>query len=164
VTIVVPPELRIATAAPLWRRFVAWVLDGLLPLVPILVAATTSRGHPRSVLTALAIATALLVAIANSIVLVARDGQSLGRRLLAIKVLDSHSMSPPSVPQVIFRNIIGGASFGLGWHPFAFLPLFLVAGPWPFICYGFAVADRRWHRALNDRWAHTVVIDVAGEG
>ena len=162
-TVIVPPELRVATAAPLWRRFVAWSLDGLLPLVPILIAAVPSTGHPRSLLMALGIGTALLIAITNSIVLVARDGQSIGRRLLAIKVLDSHSMSPPGVTQVIFRNIIGGASFGFGWHPFAFFPGFLIVGPWPFICYGFAVADRRWHRALNDRWAHTVVIDVAGE-
>jgi hypothetical protein len=163
VTVVVPPALRVATAAPLWRRFVAWILDGVLALVPIGIALVLSTGGPRSVFIGLGLAASLLVAIANDIVLVVRDGQSVGRRLLAIRVLDSHSMSPPRLGQVILRNIIGGGAVGIGWQPVAFLPAFLVIGPWPIICYGFAVADRRWHRGLNDRWAHTVVIDVAGE-
>jgi RDD family len=163
VTVVIPPALRVATAAPLWRRFVAWILDGLLALAPIGIALAISTSGPRSVFMGLGFAASLLVAIGNDIVLVARDGQSIGRRLLAIKVLDSHSMSPPLVWQVIWRNIVGGAGFGFAWQPLAFLPLLVVVGPWPIICYGFAVADRRWHRGLNDRWAHTVVIDVAGE-
>jgi uncharacterized RDD family membrane protein YckC len=126
--------------------------------------AATAGGGPRTALVAIGVVAAFAIAIANDIALVARSGQSIGRRWLGICVLDSHTMLPPSVGQVIFRNFLAGAVFGIGWHPFAFLPgLMLIVGPWPIICYAPAVADRRWHRGLNDRWAHTVVIDVLAD-
>ena len=56
-----------------------------------------------------------------------------------------------------------GLQFGVAWHPFAAYPnLAVMIGPWPVIDGGFAVADRQWHRAVHDRWAHTVVIDARG--
>ena len=157
-----PPTRRVATAAPLWRRLVASIVDGLLALAPLaVVGLATNDGGLRSALVAIALLAALLIGIGNGIVLVARSGQSLGRRWLGIQVLDSHRMVPPDVWQVIWRNIVGGLGFGVGWHPFWFLPGFMViVSPWAIICYIPAIIDRRWHRGLNDRWAHTVVIDL----
>jgi uncharacterized RDD family membrane protein YckC len=153
---------RVAAAAPLWRRFVACIIDGLLAMAPLaVVVLATHDGVLRSALVALALVAALLIGIGNGIVLVVRSGQSLGRRWFGIQVLDSHRMVPPDVWQVILRNIVGGVGFGIGWHPFGFLPGFMViVSPWPIICYIPALIDRRWHRGLNDRWAHTVVIDL----
>ena len=130
----------------------------------MLAFAATAAGGPRTALVSLAVFAAIAIAIANDVALVARSGQSVGRRWLGICVLDSHTMKPPHVGQVIVRNIVGGASFGIGLQPFAFLPgLMLIIGPWPIICYAPAIADRRWHRGLNDRWAHTVVIDLLAD-
>jgi uncharacterized RDD family membrane protein YckC len=130
----------------------------------MLASAATAGGGPRRALVAIAFVAAIAIVIANDIALVARSGQSVGRRWLGICVLDSHTMLPPSVGQVIFRNVLGGAQFGLAWHPFSFWPGFmLIIGPWPIACYAPAIADRRWHRGLNDRWAHTVVIDVLAD-
>ena len=158
------PPTRAAAAAPLVRRFVAWLVDGALAGAPIVLAlVATAGGGPRTALVSLAVVAAIAIGITNDIVLVARSGQSVGRRWLGICVLDSHAMQPPAVGQVIVRNIVGGASFGIAWHPFANLALIFVIGPWPIICYAPAVADRRWHRGLNDRWAHTVVIDLLAE-
>jgi RDD family len=160
-----PHILRVATAAPLWRRFVAWLVDGAIAAAPIVLAyAVTSSGGLRTVAMSVAFIAAITIAIVNGIVLVARSGQSIARRWLGISILDSHTMLPPHVGQVILRNFIGGSTFGIGWHPFAFLPsLMVIIGPWPIINYAPAIANRRWHRGLNDRWAHTVVIDLLAD-
>jgi len=107
---------------------------------------------------------ALVAAAMNDVALVVRSGQSTGRRLLGLRVVDSATMTPPRVGEVLWRNILAGANFGVVWHPVAALSaLALTVGPWPVINYAFAVGDRGWHRALSDRWSRTVVIDVRRE-
>jgi uncharacterized RDD family membrane protein YckC len=157
-------ERRVATKASLWRRFVAALVDGAISLLPILLALIVSwAGGPDAVF-ALGFLGSLAIVIANDIALVARTGQSIGRRLLGVRVVDSSKMTPPNLGQVIFRTVLSGTGIGIAWRPIAAIPaLGILIGPWPLICYGFAVADRRWHRGLNDRWAHTVVIDVRAE-
>lgn len=154
---------RVATKASLLRRFVAALVDGALSFLPILLALIVSwAGGPE--LYALGFLGLIAIVSANDIALVARTGQSIGRRLLGVRVVDISKMTPPKVGQVIFRTVLSGTGTGIAWRPIAALPAFgILIGPWPLICYGFAVADRRWHRGLNDRWAHTVVIDVRGE-
>ena len=156
---------HVATAASLWRRFFALLVDSAFAFFPILCALAVSWvGGPRTALLVVGVLGSIAIAIANDIALVVRTGHSVGRRVFDIRVVDSSTMVPPSVGQVIFRNFIGGSVWGVVWHPIAAIPAFgIIVGPWPLICYGFAVADRRWHRGLNDRWAHTVVIDVRRE-
>jgi uncharacterized RDD family membrane protein YckC len=153
---------RAATAAPLTRRFVAWILDSAIVLIPAALALTIARHHGPGLDVALLVVAAIVLAVINQLALVVRTGQSVGRRLFDIRVVDSTAMIPPRVGQVLWRNFIGGANVGILWHPIAALPN-VALGPWPLICYGFAVADGRWHRAVNDRWSHTVVIDVRQE-
>jgi hypothetical protein len=85
--------------------------------------------------------------------------------LLGIQIVDSYTMTPPSGWQVFGRNFLKHLlGVGMAWHPFGGIPGFVViVGPWPIICFVPAVADRRWHRGLHDRWSHTVVIDVRPE-
>lgn len=156
-------ERRIATKASLWRRFVAALADGAISFLPLLFALIVSwAGGPQ--LFALGFLGLIAIVAANDIALVARTGQSIGRRLLGVRVVDSSKMTPPNLGQVIFRTVLSGTGTGVAWRPIAAIPAFgILIGPWPLICYGFAVADRRWHRGLNDRWAHTVVIDVRAE-
>ena len=157
----VAPVRAVATAASLARRFLAGLIDFALATAPITLAVILRLplGAPPSAWIAVALASASIW-IVNDLVVVARTGQSVGRRYLGIRVLDSHAMIPPTFGQVVFRNLVAEAAIGIAWHPFTSIPIFIVLGPWPVICYTPAVKDRRWHRALHDRWAHTVVIDV----
>jgi hypothetical protein len=149
---------RVAHPAPLTRRFAAWILDQALVLLPVVVAQVA--GAPDVIVVLLFIAS-IVIAIANSLVLVVRTGQSLGRRVFAVKVLDSNRMTPPGVWQVIWRDAVGGPGFGLPWRPISALPgLIVVLGPWPLICYGAVWFDQRWRRGVHDRWSHTVVVDA----
>jgi uncharacterized RDD family membrane protein YckC len=98
--------------------------------------------------------------IVNEYVLVARTGQSLGKRLLAMRVVDSSTMRPPRVGQIMWRDIVMSGINGFGWHPFGGA---FVVSPWPIVVFAAALLDTQWHRGLHDRWAHTLVIDVRGE-
>ena len=158
------PARAVATAAPLARRFLAGLIDFALATAPITLAVILRL--PLGAQPVAWIAVALVSAsiwIVNDFVAVARTGQSVGRRSLGIQVLDSHAMVPPTFGQVAFRNLVAEAAIGIAWHPFTGIPIIIVLGPWPVICYTPAVKDRRWHRALHDRWAHTVVIDLHRE-
>jgi hypothetical protein len=158
--LVAPVIHRTATAAPLWRRFAAWIMDGALALAPFsLLWLVPVHGLPHAALGLLGVAATIAVASWNSIALVARCGQSLGLRWLGMQLLDSAKMTPPGIGQIVWRGFLGGMGIAFAWHPF-FLPrVALMINPWAIVCYAFAFTDQRWHRALYDRWAHTVVID-----
>jgi uncharacterized RDD family membrane protein YckC len=152
---------RVASPAPLWRRFVGSVVDGALAFAPLaVVLASTSDGGVRTALTWVAVLVSIAIVIVNDIVLVARRGQSLGRRLFAIQVVDGHTMRPPGLLAVLVRGFVGTLQFGYAWHPFG-LPFMVLVGPWPVICYAPVLFDRQWRRGLHDRWSGTVVIDVS---
>ena len=110
---------RVARPAPPTRRFAAWILDSALVLSLLVIAQLT--GAPDAIVIVLFIA-AIAMAIANELVLVVRTGQSIGRRVFAVKVLDSNRMTPPGTWQVIWRNLVAGPGFGMAWHPISALP------------------------------------------
>jgi uncharacterized RDD family membrane protein YckC len=85
----------------------------------------------------------------------------LGKRLFAMRVVDSSTMRPPGRGQAFWRYGLRSAVVGIGWHPFG--GTIFTVGPWPFVCFAPALFDKQWHRGLHDRLAHTVVIDVRGE-
>jgi hypothetical protein len=156
-----PPSGMVAAAAPLGRRFLAALIDFVLASAPITLAVILRLPLGAQPIAWIAVALASAsIWIVNDLVSVARTGQSVGRRYLGIQVLDSHAMNPPTLGQVALRNLVAEAAIGIAWHPFTGIPMFFVLGPWPLICYAPAVADRRWHRALHDRWSHTVVIEL----
>jgi hypothetical protein len=116
-----------------------------------LVYVVTDPGGLRDMLALFALIATIVIAIANDIVLVARTGQSIGRKLCGISVLDSGTMLPPLTAQAFLRGVLGSGAGGLVavvWLPICFIPAFI---------------DRHWHRGLNDRWAHTVVIDLLAD-
>jgi uncharacterized RDD family membrane protein YckC len=156
---------HVAASCSLSRRFIAWLLDSAILLSPVGTAlALAPAAGSRGTLVLLALLCSLVIAIGNDWIFVVRTGQSIGRRILGVRVVDSATMMPARAGQVLLRSLVGGATVGIAWHPIAALPtLFVLLGPWPLICYGFAAADRQWHRALNDRWSHTVAIDVRHE-
>jgi len=149
---------EVASAAALWCRLVAEVVDVCLDLCPLVLIVALGR-TVGSVLASIGV---IAIVVVNEFVLVVRRGQSVGKRWLAIQIVDSHTMTPPGGWQVAWRNFLKNVQiFGIGWHPFGGVPGFMViVSPWPIICYAPAIADRRWHRGLHDRWSHTVVIDV----
>ena len=154
----------VATPAPHRRRLVADVVDLGVDLSPVVVPAIAGHWLSGALFAACLVlfgVGSIAVVAVNEFVLVASRGQSVGKRLLGIQVVDSHTMIPPRGWNVVWRNA-AKCLFGVGfaWTPLATVPGFMiVVGPWPLICFGPAFADR-WHRGLHDRWAHTVVIDV----
>jgi uncharacterized RDD family membrane protein YckC len=149
---------RVAHSAPVLRRFAAWVLDTVLVCLPPIVAVVA---HASDWVLLVALFSAVLISIANDVVLVVRSGQSVGRRIFAVMVLDSKRMTPPGVWQVLWRNLLAGPGVGYAWHPIsAWSGFIVVLGPWPFLCYGAIFFDRCWRRGLHDRWSGTVVIDA----
>jgi uncharacterized RDD family membrane protein YckC len=157
-------ERRVATAASLGRRLVAAAVDGAVDfaLVPLMIMLQRRSGFVAATAVALTVMALIAIVIVNEFVLVARTGQSVGKRLLGIRVVDSSTMAPPRVGQIIWRNLVKGGVSGFGWHPFGGATSFTI-GAWPVICFAPAIFDTKWHRGLHDRLAHTVVIDVRGE-
>lgn len=154
----------VAKAAPLHRRIAALVVDLGIDSSPILLLTAIgwfADGALFGACVALFGIGAIAVVMINEYALVVSRGQSVGKRLLGIQVVDSHTMLPPHGWEVVWRNaaksLFGG---GFAWTPLAAASGFtIIVGAWPLICFAPAIADR-WHRGLHDRWAHTVVIDV----
>lgn len=145
---------HVATAAPLGRRCAAALCDGALILGSAALLAWMA-----GVWTALG--AVVVVAVVNELVAVVRTGQSFGWWLTRLQLVDANSGHPPVLGQVLLRNVLLGAYFGLAWQPLPNVPnLVLFVGPLPFLLFLPALFDHRWHRALYDRWTHTVLIDA----
>ena len=139
------------SAPPPPRRLAAGVVDVVVDWSPLLLVALLSRsihGAVLAVLVVLGAAGVLAIVVVNEFVCVTRSGQSVGKRLLAIQVVDVHAMMPPDVGQLFWRNLLRSIQFGVVWHPFGTLTSFIVVvGPWPVICYapqsriGVGIAD-----------------------
>jgi uncharacterized RDD family membrane protein YckC len=153
-------------AAAIARRAGALALDLVIQTAPLLVALPlyhSTTGVGRSLLWASASLLTLAISIVNSVVLVARTGQSLGKRRLAIRIVDRRTGQNPGVVQVIWREFLAGLHFGVAWHPVTGAPFVVMVGPWIVIDGTPALFDPRWHRTLHDRWSNTVVIDARAQ-
>ncbi|MFJ6565880.1 RDD family protein [Streptomyces sp. NPDC091292] len=93
---------------------------------------------------------AAILYIAYDTVLIARTGQTLGKRLLKMRVANLSDGATPSVQTSLIRAAVL-------WLPFAFC----CACIWTAICGGWSFFDKPYKQGLHDKAAKTVEVTVA---
>jgi uncharacterized RDD family membrane protein YckC len=138
-----PPDLFEPTFG---QRLLARLLDGLILLAPLLVLALV-LGRAGSLV-------GLLVTAAYEITYIARDGQTIGKRVLGIRVVDVETGAVPTMEQAARRWAILG---GLAWVLSVFVPLlgFLFD-----VLVVVMVVRPPLHRGPHDLFAGTIVTAV----
>jgi uncharacterized RDD family membrane protein YckC len=94
-------------------------------------------------------AVAAVLYIAYDTVLTARTGQTLGKKLLAMRVANLDNGATPSVQNALARAAVL-------WIPFAFC----CACVWTAVCGGWSFFDRPYKQGLHDKAAKTVVVST----
>ncbi|MFD5234287.1 RDD family protein [Streptomyces qaidamensis] len=92
---------------------------------------------------------AAVLYIAYDTVLTARTGQTLGKKLLRMRVANLDNGATPSVQNALARAAVL-------WIPFAFC----CACVWTAICGGWSFFDRPYKQGLHDKAAKTVVVST----
>ncbi|MEU9924531.1 RDD family protein [Streptomyces griseoluteus] len=90
---------------------------------------------------------AAVLYVAYDTILIARTGQTLGMRLLKMRVANLHDGATPSRQASLIRALVL-------WLPFAFC----CACVWTAICGGWSYFDRPYKQGLHDKAAKTVVV------
>lgn len=90
---------------------------------------------------------AAILYIGYDTILTARTGQTLGKRLLHLRVADLHNGATPSMQTSLIRAVVL-------WLPFAFC----CACVWTIICGGWSFFDRPYKQGLHDKAAKTVEV------
>jgi uncharacterized RDD family membrane protein YckC len=92
---------------------------------------------------------AAVLYIAYDTVLIARTGQTLGKKWLGMRVANLDDGSMPSVQTSLVRALVL-------WVPFAFCCACL----WTVICGGWSFFDKPYKQGLHDKAAKTVVVST----
>jgi uncharacterized RDD family membrane protein YckC len=92
---------------------------------------------------------AAVLYIAYDTVLIARTGQTLGKKWLGMRVANLDDGSMPSVQTSLVRALVL-------WVPFAFCCACL----WTAICGGWSFFDKPYKQGLHDKAAKTVVVST----
>ncbi|MFI2635696.1 RDD family protein [Streptomyces collinus] len=92
---------------------------------------------------------AAVLYIAYDTLLTARTGQTLGKKLLRMRVANLDNGATPSVQNALARAAVL-------WIPFAFC----CACVWTAICGGWSFFDRPYKQGLHDKAAKTVVVST----
>jgi uncharacterized RDD family membrane protein YckC len=87
--------------------------------------------------------------IAYDTVLTARSGQTLGKKLLHMRVANLDNGATPSAPNALLRAAVL-------WLPFAFC----CPCVWLVICGGWSFFDQPYKQGLHDKAAKTVVVST----
>jgi uncharacterized RDD family membrane protein YckC len=98
--------------APLWRRSVAAVIDGLLVVLPSVPALIRARTGPRRSPGSLDVLATVLNA-AYQVSAIASTGQTLGQRALGIRVVGQDTGGVPSMSQALVRWALTAIPDGL---------------------------------------------------
>ncbi|MER5949213.1 RDD family protein [Streptomyces sp. NPDC001904] len=85
--------------------------------------------------------------IAYDVILMSRTGQTLGKRLMKLRVANLDNGATPSVQTNLVRALVL-------WVPFAFC----CACIWTAICGGWSFFDKPYKQGLHDKAAKTVVV------
>jgi uncharacterized RDD family membrane protein YckC len=99
-------------AAPLWRRSVAALIDGLLVVLPSVPTLIRARKGPRRSPRSLDVLSTVLNA-AYQVSAIASTGQTLGQRALGIRVVGQDTGGVPSMSQALVRWTLTAIPDGL---------------------------------------------------
>ncbi|WP_390898902.1 RDD family protein [Streptomyces cynarae] len=125
---------------------VVWLLSWAFHTVEYNVEATkvdTGKSLGQSVIAA-------VLYTAYDTILISRTGQTLGKRLLNMRVANLDDGSNPSLQASLIRASVL-------WLPFAFC----CACVWTAICGGWSFFDRPYKQGLHDKAARTVEVSTA---
>lgn len=91
-----------------WRRFWAWFLDGFVVAIPLAIGASVAQavGLIESTTSPYARQTMELLALAYTIVMHARYGQTVGKMATGVKVLDVSESKDIGLRQALLREIV----------------------------------------------------------
>ncbi|MEM1069089.1 MAG: RDD family protein [Planctomycetota bacterium] len=147
----------LATAGPLLRSL-AWLVDGSLIFVPVLVISVALSDGPSAML-GVAIAASICLAVAF---IQATWGTTPGKKLFQIRIVDQHGLTP-SKPALAMRSVF---QFLWAWS-LAFSPLFGILSPVSFLVLLFTFAETIYlllptQRSIHDRILKTQVVLDAG--
>ena len=144
-----PETPPVTTLASVWRRFGARCFDNLLVgIVWLIPMAITGHVNADTLSQQTWLSYAIwATAVAYEIVLVAQTGQTIGKRLLSIQVVDAATGAIPTLDQSARRSVPTVIQV---------LPFLDLLGPLLYV----PVLWRPRRQGLHDQLAHTVVIDL----
>jgi uncharacterized RDD family membrane protein YckC len=93
--------------------------------------------------------TAAVLYVAYDTILIAKTGQTLGKKWLSMRVANLENGSTPSTQTSLTRALVL-------WIPFAFC----CACVWTAICGGWSFFDKPYKQGLHDKAAKTVVVST----
>ena len=134
--------LDVLYPAERWRRLVAWLVD--LPLSPAAFVAgmfSADMGAPAAV--ALALLVLGIAGVPVQVTLLRREGQTVGKRLLGIRIVDEAT----GVKATVFKNVV--LRYFVNW-------LLSLIPPYVALDHAFIFAKNR--RCLHDYLAGTKVV------
>ncbi|MCW2886245.1 MAG: hypothetical protein QOE54_2412 [Streptosporangiaceae bacterium] len=179
-----PSEAANLPLASIWRRAGARLADagltwaaGFAVVFPITLGAIGVKkdGDPWS--TPILVTTFIVMSVLPFIyeaVLLTMSGQTLGKRLLGLRVVDVDPAGEPiGMSKALWRSAINNVVYQLGIFfflligvttPFVYALLgIFFAAIGVLVCYLWAIWDQPLHQAVHDRFAGTVVIDDRAE-
>ena len=125
-----------------WRRLAAWLVD--LPLSPAaFVAGMLSADVGAPAAAALALLVLGIAGVPVQVILLRREGQTVGKRLLGIRIVDEAT----GVKATVFKNVV--LRYFVNW-------LLSLIPPYVAIDHAFIFAKNR--RCLHDYLAGTKVV------
>ena len=153
-----PPPLRPnEPGVPVWfreptlgQRFAGAVLDWVVLLPVLLVELVIGWGSVAG------LTLVLLVRGAYEILFTARDGQTIGKRVLGTRAVDLETGSTPTLDRCAVRWLVLSGIASLGAYDLPFATAFLLFS----IAVQVPILQRPLHRGLHDRAAGTVVTSV----
>lgn len=159
------------TAPPFYRRLSAWVIDIVIQIFYIIVVFRflnyLSRKSSDMKMMALSLLLILPFILYHVIMEITMDGQSIGKKLLGIKVV-SENGGKPSIGQFIIRWLIRTSDYTLLWIIILF-PLaqllgaqiyWGVAGAIALLIADLVLVNTRKQQRLGDILAHTVLVNT----
>lgn len=145
--VVRPDDALVADVASLGQRFVARLIDGLVLLVPNLLALGIAQDRPVA-----GGLLALAIAVAYEVPQLATRGATVGKKAMHIRVTAVHHAGNPTAAQAFVRVVVPELFIAT---PAAALQAFSL--PWTIAVYVPVFFDP-WRRGLHDRFAGTRVV------
>lgn len=141
--------------APSGKRVLARIIDMIIVavvvwLLSLLFGVTSINTDPDDLEAGKSFGQSLIAAIlymAYDTILISKTGQTLGKRLLGLRVANLNDGSTPSVQTALIRSAVL-------WLPFAFC----CACIWTAIAGGWSFFDKPYKQGLHDKPAKTVVV------
>ena len=168
------------TVPPFYRRLVAWVIDMVVLIFYVVVASNFRQwifesldSNEDSAMIAWAVSMILVLPflLYHVVMEITMNGQSIGKKIMGIKVV-SENGSRPSISQFIIRWLIRTSDYMIIMiiiflpYAFAFGPIvyWSIGGAFALLIVDLILVNTKKQQRLGDILAHTVLIDTKQKG